>query len=522
MTGVLRGALASALVAACGVLLVRLEAVSWHAVFAVLGGLLAVAIVAPIVASLARRNDLGIARIIDRSARTSDLLSSALAFSKWSTRDPMIDAVLRQAADASRGISVARLRPLASPVRQTTFLLAAALLALAWLFPLPAQSMTPADAPPSAVPQPLALTEEHEDLREEGRKLVERLKEEKDGTDERELGEKLDDLWAALDTDEADRDQVVENIARMANENVLTSGEQLEKLLEYLKRLAETMERAPELEKEAQEMAQGRTQPMADKMGQLAEKAGQGGLSENQQRQLGRAMKEGSDLPSQTSSDLTQALSDAAQGLDDSDLPQASAAMDRASRAMNNMDSRLSSLQRMSELMKHLSALKKMANPSTSGSGQLSESRFSMLTPSSMGNPTPGGQTRGQSGTPSTGSRNPSDAAAPSSGDDPQSGSDGVGTTPGGDGLGKRTRTPAPNEDSNVTGQLTGEGDIATVIYDSARFAGRAGAPYRRAHASAVDLLEASLSRERIPPGRSAMVREYFELIAPTGGARAD
>ena len=522
MTGALRGTLAAGLVAACGVLLARLEGVSWQVVAAVLGGVLVLAIVAPIARSLARRNGFEVARTIDRRAQTFDLFSSALAFSRRSTHDPMVEAVFRQAADASRRISVARLRPVDIPVRATTFLVAGALLALAWFLPLPAQPAAPGETQPSRAAVPLALGEEREDLRQEGRKLVERLKEEKEDTEERELGEKLDEMWSALDTGEADREEVVENIARMASENVLTSTDQLEKLLEYLERLAETMERAPELEKPAKELAQGRTQPMADEMARLAEKAGEGALSEDQQRGLGKVMKEGSEVPSETSQALADALAKAARSLDASNLPQSASALDQASQAMGDLERRLAALNKMSDLMKHLNALKRMAMAGPPRTGQQSESRFTMLSPSSLGNPTPARLPGDIPGSVAADAGSPSEGAAQSSAGDPKSGSDGVGTSPADDGLAQRTNTPGPGEDSSVSGELSGEGDIATIIYDSARFAGRAGASYRRVHASAVDLLEASLSRERIPPERSAMVREYFELIAPTSGARPE
>jgi len=514
VAGALRGALASGLVAACGVLLARLGAVSWQVVGVVVGVVMGAAILAPVVRTLVRRNDFDTAQIIDRRAGTSDLFSSAVAFSRGTRRDRMVEAVLGQAGEASRNVSAARLRPMESPVKAATLLAAGALLTIAWFFPAPARSPAPMEPEQSRAAEPLALDEAHEDLREEGRELVERLKEEKEGAEERELAEKLNDMWAALDAGEADREEIVENIARMANENVLTSGEKLQEMLDYLERLAEAMKRAPEIEEQAKELAQGNARPMADQMGRLGEKAGGGELSEDQQRRLGKAMKEGSEVPSQMSQALAQALAEAARSLEAGNMPQSGSALDEAAQALGNLERQLSALQRMSDVMKHLTALKRAAMTVTPRAGRPSESRFTMLSPSSLGNPTPGRQMGDMQGS--------AGDAAQSSAGDPESGSDGVGTSPGSDGLAQQTAPPAPSEDSSVTGELSGEGDIATIIYDSARFAGRAGTAYRQAHASAVDLLEASLSRERIPPERSAMVREYFELIAPTRGARTD
>ena len=71
-------------------------------------------------------------------------------------------------------------------------------------------------------------------------------------------------------------------------------------------------------------------------------------------------------------------------------------------------------------------------------------------------------------------------------------------------------------------GQLTDEGEIASMMRESARHTGRSGAEYRDVIESALSSIEGVLSEEKIPLGRRALVREYFERLLRATSARAE
>ena len=515
------GLLAALVVAAMAAVLVRLGRLPW--VGAPVGAItvLVAATLAPAVCLWVRQHRLANARLLDRCARTKDLFSSAVALAETDDQGALVRAVLTQAGARSGGIAVRRVLPVRFPVRRSAYLLAICVLLAAMLFPLPGRPRGGLDAIREQAFVPLELGREDEALRAQARRTLEELTAEKASPDERRLAEKLERVWKRLDAAEISREELIENVARLADEDVMTSDEELSKVLEELRRMADDLMSGQTLDEAARSLAQGETDPMEEALKHAAGRAGGGSMSEDERGDLSKALDRRSDkAEGARTQSLAQAMTRASDSLERNDMPSAAQSLTDASNELQKVQERLDELRRLSRVMKHLNEMKRLAMSSGRARGRRGGGRQQTARAGRQ-------QGAGRSG--ATGARITPETLQARQGKgqrragpggveetDRPAGEDGAGTASAGnrladDGAGAHDAAYT----ARVRGELSAEGDMGTVVLESARFAGKPSAAYRQAHRSARDLLESALTDDRIPVGQEVIVRKYFELIAP-------
>ena len=254
---------------------------------------------------------------------------------------------------------------------------------------------------------------------------------------------------------------------------------------------------------------------LQEELGGLAEKARDTGLTDAERRDLAAAFGSFANEQTNPLGRLADDLADAGRSLDRSDPTSAADSLDAAADSLGSLKERLNNLRTLSEMIDHLSSLKRLAM--SSQSREDSDRELAMRTTrqekeggsgSSVGRPVTADALAAERAE----STDMAETAGPP---DPSADGEGVGNAAVGPGIDEPTHLPDAGVASRVEGELSAQGDIPSVILRSARFAGNASVPYRQAHRNAMDLLESALTGERIPRAQTELVRRYFDLIAP-------
>lgn len=317
---------------------------------------------------------------------------------------------------------------------------------------------------------------------------------------------------------------------RLAQETVVPSAAELDRIRETLKQTRETARRSREA---AAKQTDQRAERLRDKERRLLDKQKQGELSREEAAELEQTQRQLETLERQkrqqaeAGSALDQELSEALRELGGQNARQASEFVERAAEQLGDEAKRALTDQEKRELLEQLRALKErlrqgeqgdvaeklrqferraQGKSGKQGEGQEGEPGRSglQMVPRNVSGP---GQTApGQSGQP--GSGQPSSAS--------QSGSSEAGTEHDPNWQGPASKgLEAGSEDRLAAARDTGQGrsDSETIL--SAAEEGFTAAAYERLYKDYETVLEEMVRGEAVPQDRRTEVERYFDLIRP-------
>ena len=519
VSGAIWGTLAALLALAVGVYLFRVGSVSWMAlpVFA-----LAPVVGGAVIATVARRGSCDAlinARLLDRRAGALDLFASSVDFVQRELPGDFVGAVIAQAGGSAGELNVSEVSPLRHPFTAWWYLPAAALLGAAMIVPLPAQEQPTSTEGGAADTIAAEIVAEETGLQEEGRRVIQELRESRDPVDRR-TAEELEELWEKLEAGEATRSDLIEEVGKLADERLFSAPERLENLLKELRDVAEAFSEEEEWQEEKEELSEGGTRKLAERLRQEAQDVGEGAWEGSDKEQLSRVLKRAGERAGGAAKQLGKLLDDAGESLDFENSERARGQMDAAAGELDRIREELDKLRRLARSMEHLQELKRLAR-STPGEQRQGEEGGSdeEKGPSGQGELQMAIASDDEQGSPGRGHESAGSEEQP----DERSGSgQGAGSASEGPGIGTATDALPAQVPTRVMGQLTDEGEIASMMRESARHTGRSGAEYRDVIESALSSIEGVLSEEKIPLGRRALVREYFERLLRATSARAE